>query len=128
MQVISTGDLAAIGFVIGIPAFLLTLVLFQHLFGYLLSKKYDAHFFKPPYFTQGEIEVYRTWPLSLIRYATYILFTAFPWTVKRRFKGHASPYSPGSIMQWSCKLWVLALVLGVIAGPTLFVLMVTSVN
>jgi hypothetical protein len=101
-------------------------MILQHILGYLLAKKYDEHFFKPPYFTQGEVAVYSSWPMSLMRYLTYILFTAFPWTVhKRRFKGHESPYTPGRPMKLSCQIWVIATALGFFGGVTLFVLLFT---
>lgn len=109
---------------LGGPAYFLTLILIQHVLGYLLAIKFDEHFFKPPYFTPGEVGVYSVWPFSLLRYGTYIMFTAFPWTLHiRRFKGHASPYAPGVIMKLCCQFWVFALLLGIVAWPVLFGLM-----
>lgn len=108
----------------GGPIYFLTIIFLQHILGYLLSKKYDPHFFKPPYFTLGEVAVYSSWPMSLMRYGTYIIFAGFPRILqKRRFKGHASPYTPGRLMKVCCQMWLIALVFGIIAAPTLFGLM-----
>ena len=104
--------------------YMLIIIMVETVLGYYLAKKYDQHFFKPPYFTEGEVAVYSSWPLSLIRYATYILFAGFPWLVqKKRFKGHASPYLPGAYLKLSCQLWMICTVLGIFSVPILLLLM-----
>jgi len=123
MPVMGTFEWLTMGLIATVP-YMLLIILVQHVLGYYLSKKYDPHFFKSPYFTEGEVAVYSSWPLSLIRYATYIVFAGFPWLVqKRRFKGHASPYLPGAYLKLGCQLWLICTVLGILSVPTLFWLM-----
>jgi len=111
-------------FILILPLILITLIITQHILGYFLAKKYDIHFFKPPYFTNMEVAVYCSWPLSLIRYATYITYTGFPSILhKRRFKSHASPYIPSRMIRFVCQFWVMALVICIITGPTLLIMM-----
>ena len=117
-------DWLAIMLIIGTPAIFFILIICQYLLGSFLSKKYDSSFFKQPFFTIGEITTYSSWPLSLIKMATYILFTAYPWTLqKRRFKGQLSPYSPSVLIRWCCQLWVVVLLVSIIAVPIILLLM-----
>lgn len=120
----SAAEWAALGFIFYGPLYFIALIVAQHVLGFLLARRYDRHFFKPPYFTPGEVAVYSAWPLSLLRYGTYIMHTGFPRILhRRRFKGHASPYTPGRFMKLSCQAWLIALVLGIVAAPMLFILM-----
>ncbi len=117
-------DWLALAFILGLPVIFLILMIIQHTLGYYLSKVYDPILFKQPYFSLREITVYRSWPLSLIKAATYILFTAYPWALQeKRFKGHASPYIPSVAMKMGCRLWVIFLLSGIVAMPVLLVLM-----
>ena len=124
MQVMRLFEWSALGLIVGVPLLSIIIIFLQHVLGYFLSNKYDRHFFKPPYFTEGEVGVYSTWPLSLIRYATYIVFAGFPWLVqKRRFKGHASPFMPGIYLKLGCQLWTLGLIVLILSVPVLLWLM-----
>lgn len=122
MQIMGLTDWLAFCLFFGLPIILLCLIFLQHLLGYYLAKIYDYHFFKPPYFTHGEIAVYSAWPLSLIKYATYIIYTAYPWTLhQRRFKGQVSPYSPGKLLKSSCQAWVVLMLTSILLFPVLFI-------
>ena len=109
----------------GVPGILLIIIVVQHVLGFILAKNLDNYFFKPPYFTEGEVEVYSSWPMSLLRYATYIIHIAFPTILhKRRFKGHDSPYIPGKMLKISCQLWFFALVSCIVSVPGIIFLIV----
>jgi len=109
----------------GVPTILFFLVVIQHILGVILAKKLDVHFFKPPYFTDGEVVVYGSWPMSLLRYATYIIHTAFPVILhKSRFKGHDSPYRLGKILKLSCQLWVITLISSIVLVPVIILLII----
>lgn len=124
-QSFSFSEVLFLVLLLGIPLTLMVLIFVQHILGYLLAKKYDDTFFKTPYFTEGEIGVYSSWPLSLIRFATYIIYSAFPLILhRRRFKGHTSPYKPNLLMRLSCQLWLVMLVSCIIAVPILILLIV----
>ncbi len=61
--------------------------------------------------------------------ATYILFTAYPWTLqKRRFKGQLSPYSPSVLIRLCCQLWVVVLLVSIIAVPIILLLQKFGLN
>lgn len=119
-------DWLALILIVGLPAIFIILIVLQHLLGTFLSKKYDPHFFKQPYFTVGELTVYSAWPLNLIKMATYILFTAYPWTLqKRRFKDQLSPYSPSGLIKLCSQLWVFALLFSLLSVPIILIFMFT---
>jgi len=120
-------DVLGLLLIAGLPISLIALIVMQHILGFVLSKKYDPIYFKPPYFTDGEVETYGSWPLSLLRYATYIVFTGFPKILlNRRFKGHASQYIPSVYVKLICQLWLVLLVICIIALPIIIFLMATS--
>jgi len=123
---ISHTNILGLALVAGIPITLIILIVVQHILGFVLSKKYDATYFKEPYFTNGEVESYSSWPLSLLRYATYIVFTGFPKILlKRRFKGHASEFIPSLRIKLICQIWVISLVICILSLPVILLLMST---
>ena len=109
----------------GVPVILLFLIVIQHILGVVLAKNLDKHFFKPPYFTEGEMSIYSSWPMSALRYATYIVYIAFPPLLhKRRFKGHKSPYIPGNIVKLSCQLWFIGLIMCILSAPIIILIII----
>ena len=121
---ISHTNILGLALVVGIPITLIILIVVQHILGFVLSKNYDATYFKEPYFTSGEVESYSSWPLSLLRYATYIVFTGFPKILlKRRFKGHAFQFIPSLRIKLICQLWIISLVICILSLPVILLSM-----
>jgi len=124
MQITSFIDILGLALIAGLPITLIFLIVVQHILGFVLSKNYDATYFKEPYFTNSEVESYSSWPLSLLRYATYIVFTGFPKILlKRRFKGHASQFIPSLYIKLICQLWVISLVICILSLPVILLSM-----
>ena len=120
----SLSDVFGLVLILGLPITLLFLIVVQQILGSILSKEYDQTYFKSPYFTSAEIEIYRSWPLSLLRYATYIVFTGFPKLLqRRRFKGLASPGTQRPILKFICQLWLVSLVICILLLPIIVLLM-----
>jgi len=122
---LSSSDILFLFLLLGIPGILLLLIIFQHVLGSILAKGYDPDYFKPPYFTDGEIAVYSSWPLCLLRYATYIIYSGFPKLLfLRRFKGHSSSYVPGRLVIAISRIWVICLLLCIVSVPVIIILLV----
>jgi len=114
--------------IIGFGSVFLSLILivilavYIHIMYLFLSKRLDASLFQSPWFSDAELIMYSSWPLSMLRIFYYMYFITFPkYLGRKRFKGVNSPLPLSPILIIASKIYMALHLLFAITGITFFV-------
>lgn len=107
-------DLVLVLFCGSIVSFLVVFVLH-----FLLPKSILNTYFKPPYFSRGEVNAFTGFPLAYMRTFMFLRLLAFPASGKKRGLTEVYKEAP----RWMCRLAKWVLVLFVITNSLLLLLL-----
>lgn len=87
------------------------LIVVIHIQHFLLLKRFDEIWFNDKYFSPGEIAIYSSYPLSIVRSISYSCAICLPFTVKKRYKDLSPARNSSKLIKSISYLWLLLFIL-----------------